>query len=145
MDTQTTVETVKKVADATVQNQDLITKLQNIMQPMADKIGQGAQFGWDTVVQQQIVWGWVHTFLTFSSLVSIFSLVLLFKKLNSIAKTKEIYYNDGYTAGMLFCVIGVVGLIVSVNYNAIEAITHLLNPNYYAIQFFVDLVSNNPN
>lgn len=38
-------------------NPETITKLQEIMSPVAQKIGEGAEFGWSVVIKQMYVEG----------------------------------------------------------------------------------------
>ncbi|MDE2102080.1 MAG: hypothetical protein KGL39_32845 [Patescibacteria group bacterium] len=118
---------------------ETVTAIQTVLAPVAEKIGQGAQFGWETVVRQQYVEATEGALdaigFTIALVVIIVVALKLWKKLDDscdgeIGQTLLIVLG-GLAAFLMLC--GVVDGIET-------AITHLLNPDYYALQFFIGLV-----
>ena len=105
-----------------------IDKLKEVFTPIADKIGQGAEFGWEIVVRQQIAYGIV---LIFVAIVGIIVIIAGYR----ISKILE---DEGLVLVTSFMVGGTMFITGS-----IYGILYLINPHYYAIQFFLNLVSGN--
>lgn len=115
---------------------DIIDKLQAIFTPVAEKIGEGAQFGWTAVVKQMYVYAALGVFWAIIGLIA-FSMALY------LLKWAKAHSED--TDGASYMVpffIGVAG-IIAFTIGASVAITHYLNPEYYAIQFFIGLATGN--
>lgn len=99
------------------------------MAEIATKIGQTAEWGWGVVLKQQVAYGIIGVF------VSIISLTLLIRFHKWVVR-EEAFNDDGGEALILvyfFLFVFFVG-------PAISAILHLFNPEFYAIQFFINLV-----
>lgn len=109
-------------------NQELITQIQTALAPVAEKIGQGATFGWETVMRQQIAYGVADLFVSAVALVGFIASLKLWK----LVKEDDDLYPLAIFASLfsvpIFLIFG------------IEGIFRLVNPNYYAIEFFMDLV-----
>ena len=108
-------------------NQELITQIQTALAPMSEKIGQGAAFGWETVVRQQVTFGIADLLVAGIALVLFSASVFLWKK--AIEEDLEpVVFFCSLILFSLFVINGVMGLM------------RLMNPNFYAIQFFLHLV-----
>ncbi len=113
-------------------NQETINQLKTIFEPIAQKIGQGAEFGWEVVVRQQIIIGIIGIVITILFAIMMYFLLKFFQKNKN---NEEI--GETATFHWLLSVIVVLSVIVM---SATQGILHLLNPSYYAIQFFLNLV-----
>ena len=121
-------------------NEETLTKLQEIFTPVAQKIGEGAQFGWEVVVMQQYVYAWLGVFwavIGIAGLVATFHFIRFacaHKLKNGHLGSEAEYWG---TFGAIF--LGVPSLVSFIG-GIHTAITHFLNPHYYAIEFFINLV-----
>ena len=107
-----------------------IDKLKEVFAPIAEKIGQGAEFGWQIVVKQQIGYGIMGLFLAIGGIVFI---IIGFKVYKDKIKINE---HDKDTVVYFLIIPGLATFILG----TIFGILHLFNPEYYAIQFFLGLV-----
>lgn len=121
-------------------NTETINQIKEIMQPVADKIGQGAEFGWSVVMRQQLVIavGGVVMFVVGCILAYIVYRLIKF----SIKKYNEAggRYSSWDLTGGLIGIFGGGTALVLIVAGLFESITHFINPAYYAIQFFIGLV-----
>ena len=119
---------------------ETIEQLKPLMTEVASKIGQTAEWGWGVVVKQQIAYGIVAVFL---ALIGLITLILTYKVYYKWLKKneKKIIENDygnpfyGFLVGLVMLGIG---MFIS---GTVNAILRLYNPEFYAIQFFINLVS----
>lgn len=123
-----TPETVKAISDA--------------FAPVAEKIGQGAQFGWEVVVRQQIVYGYIGVLWVIIGFIGLIALAVFqviawrnHKKEQEISK----YNDDWAVAGIVSLIFGGLAILGAIIGGATDAITHLINPGYYALDFFIHL------
>lgn len=119
----------------------VIDKLKEVMQPVADKIGQGAQFGWGVVLRQQYVTAYLGLFWMFVGVIGMLCFIALMRfAIKGYKKSSDYNSQDEYT--VLAIVSGIFTTICTIIAlsGATVAITHFLNPDYYAIKFFLDLV-----
>ncbi len=113
-----------------------IEQLKPIFEKVAEKIGQGAQYGWEIVLRQQISYGVVWT------LVAIISLISLRKIWKMVQKTKKGHeyewdeYGEGEIAVLISSTIILGGVFLV---SMIFGVLYLMNPGYYALKFFIDL------
>lgn len=120
-------------------SEDIITQLKEVMTPIALKIGEGAEFGWEVVMKQQ----YVEAVVAFSFLFFGIILLLLGYYLSVKTDWNSRDNNEGKTGvpAMVLLVIG--GIITFFAFLTVlfeSAIGKLINPEYYAIQFFINLV-----
>lgn len=113
-------------------NPETIDKIKEVLAPVAQKIGQGAEYGWAAVIKQQ--------YLTAS--LGLFWLIIGLISLGLLLKLK-VYEKCGYgddPAWVLLAIFGTLGSLSAIVAGGIFALTHFLNPDYYALQFFINLV-----
>jgi ABC-type polysaccharide/polyol phosphate export permease len=116
-----------------------IEKLKEVFAPIAEKIGQGAQYGWEIVIKQQYVTAYIGIFWAIIGLIAI---------ILSIIAIKYGSKHENELDGELMAVIIMISIILIISgttgiiAGSITAITHLINPDYYAIQFFLNLANN---
>lgn len=121
-------------------NEDIIVKLQEVFTPIAAKIGEGAEFGWEVIMKQQYVvaiLGVVQFMFGVLLAIGTYSFVRYAIKRN---KDNRGYYNDWTAVGIVVSTFGGVFAITSIMCGFYDAITHFINPEYYAIEFFINLV-----
>ena len=108
-----------------------IDKLKEVFQPIADKIGQGAQFGWEVVLRQQYIEAFMGLFY---GLIAVGALTVSFFWARKIMKESwdEISWIPFSIWTLAWIVLGLIGLETFIG--------HILNPQYYAIEFFIGLV-----
>jgi len=113
--------------------------VKTLMAAVGEKIGQGAEFGWDVVVRQQLAEGVARFVYAIGFLVVSLFMVSLSAKLWKKNAEPDRHY-DGYDiGGTISGVAATVFLAVALGMIA-SGVMHLINPEFYAIQFFVDLV-----
>lgn len=123
---------------------ELITKLQEVFAPVAAKIGTGAEYGWMVVMKQQYVWAWLGVFWAIVGVVSMGVSLLIIKTLyNNEKKHGSMSDSEGIVILLVICLVAIVASVIMMITGSITAITHFLNPDYYAIKFFLDLVNTN--
>ena len=113
-------------------NQEIIKQIQDIFTPIAEKIGQGAGFGWEVVLKQQYIDGFLFLFFGVIGLVVFISLLIYIIK----AKDKDSWYEDAIFGAIIILIL----LFVFGSLFSVIGIKHLFNPEYYAIEFFINLV-----
>lgn len=121
-------------------NPETINAIKEALTPIAEKIGQGAEFGWEVVLRQQIVEAWLGVFAVVLSVVCAIALIK-FQLYAERKKEKSGSYGPsdwellqiitGISGAMIFPIVIIAG--------GYQAITHFLNPAYYALEFFIQL------
>lgn len=111
-------------------NPETIEKIKEVLAPVALKIGEGAEFGWGVILKQQYV-NAVSGF--FWGIVGSVGFVLF---LGWFIKKDKSYWEMAWFGSSLV----LVGLFLMGMCGFQVAITHLINPEYYALRFFIDLV-----
>lgn len=113
---------------------ETITAIQQALVPVAEKIGQTAEWGWAVVVRQMYVEAWIGVLQAAVSLIA--AIVIVFVGIHFNKKAGS--YSKGIPlVGSLVFAFMAVGLGLE---SATTAITHFINPEFYAIQFFIGLV-----
>jgi|SRR5581483_6776945 len=121
---------------------DTVKAIQQALQPVADKIGQGAQYGWAIVVKQQYIEG-VTSLITFALWLVVLTIAggFLFRGLTKYDWERDAggKYAVYFIAGGITFVIVFLGIIIADPFT--WGLKHLLNPDYYALQFFISLAN----
>ena len=111
---------------------ETIKAIQTALQPIADKIGPGVEFGWATVLRQQYVIACEGIFTSIMGIIAIYIAMRVYK---AIIGDDELI-NHPETMFVLFILIpGCIAFFAGI----VIAITHFINPDYYALQFFISL------
>ncbi len=112
---------------------ETITKLQEVFAPIAAKIGQGAEFGWEVVMRQQIVVASMGIVWAIFGLVG----VLFFKRFigGALQRFKDTEEPFSFFALAALLIVSIVFIVQGIS----DAITHFINPAYYALDFFIHL------
>ena len=113
-------------------NPEVIDKIKEVMAPVADKIGQGAEFGWEVVMRQQYVYaveGAFYAILGFVGCIVVWKFV------------RGVYIRGRWDdAAIMVSVFGGGLSIIAFLVGSEVAISRFINPSYYALQFFIGLV-----
>jgi len=121
---------------------ETVSAIQKALEPIAAKIGQGAQFGWETVVYQQYLSGLTHLMVAgFSSIAVVIGIVMIVTAVR-MPKTKNWQDDTVFTdaaASMLLAGICLQMAWVVVIGTLSQGILMMLNPAYYALDFFIHL------
>lgn len=120
-------------------NQSTIDAISKAFAPIATKIGEGATFGWITVVKQQYISGVVSYVYAAICLIVLIALIIGLVKLIKCINKEE---GDCGEASIMCSIFGIaigVGLIVAFILNLTNGVQQTLNPDYYALQFFITL------
>ena len=115
-------------------NEQTITQLKEFFTPVAEKVGEGAEFGWEVVMKQQYV---VATLGLAWVLLGLIGLFITYKIV------KKILASDVYDPKFPATIIGLAGgflCLIAIIEGGYDAITHFINPEFYAIEFFIGLV-----
>jgi len=121
-----------------------IEKLTPMFQSIAEKIGEGANFGWEVVLKQQMAIGFQ---LILINIVGIIMSIIFFKLILKYGiKAYKHYKEDGDEGLQFSCLVGsaILGIPLFIfTCNCIihlsNGIMHLINPAYYALEFFINL------
>lgn len=113
--------------------EQIYTDVKTLLAQMSEKIGQGAEYGWGVVLKQQYVVA-VQGLLWFvGGIIGLFLAKHFFK----VIKGDDELVEHPEMIGVFFVFAGSVAAIIS---GLNLAITHFINPDYYALQFFIGLV-----
>jgi len=113
-----------------------IDKLKEVFEPIAEKIGQGAQFGWEVVMKQQYIVAVSDFIVLACCVVAIFiAKWLITQGQKSREDSRWNNYEFWYFGGIILLIVSAV-LIPLCLY---DGIAHLINPEYYALDFFINL------
>lgn len=110
-----------------------IKAIQDALAPIADKIGQGATYTWTVVLKQQYVVAISDFF--FSAFFLVLTIIFGFIAYKSGKKIDEY---DGVGMVSWFSIFTILSLIVTAT-SLYDAIAHLINPGYYALDYFINL------
>ncbi len=114
---------------------ETLRAIQTALAPIAAKIGEGASYGWGVVLRQQMVVA-VGDFI----IVGISLIVIIAAVVAGIIAYKTKPYEDARTVLSMFSFFGIVAGLMVLGFAGYDGIAHLVNPDYYALQFFIDLV-----
>lgn len=112
-----------------------------LLEGVSAKIGEGAEYAWTAVVTQQYAIG-------ISNLIwSLFGIgvAVLFSVISYRCWKKQLTITDRYDSGG-WGALGVFTLFISVGCTAIafacitSGVMHIINPHYYALEFFINMV-----
>lgn len=116
-----------------------VEAIKTALVPVAEKIGQGAQFGWEVVMKQQYAEGLAGTVLG-SLAVLVFTVIYFFVWKNALERDKYGDYDgDMLGAGVMTTILSMI-LFIPICFWLYTSILHLINPAYYALDFFIHLV-----
>lgn len=118
-------------------NAETITAIQTALAPVAEKIGQGAEYVWTTVVTQQYVIG--ISLLIWAGFTMLGALATGFftRKCLQLAKQEGSY--SGWEIPAIFLGIATMVLPIIAVVCLTNGVMHLINPGYYALEFFITL------
>ena len=112
-------------------NQNIIEQLKEVFTPIALKIGEGAEFGWEVALRQQYIQAIVMTVWSIGALIALIFAWKWGKKILDDHWDEVAWFPLSLWVIVWIFVFGI----------GIETtITHLLNPEFYAIEFFISLV-----
>ena len=117
--------------------------LKILLEGVSLKVGEGAEYAWATVVKQQYTIGvsdliWASLFIAVGIALATFA-VLCAKQANTDRRDVDAYFGGMIAFGLfaIFSTICGFGFLTS-------GVMHIINPDYYAIEFFVNLVKTHP-
>ena len=120
---------------------DIIDKLTPLLEKVSVKMGEGGQFAWHVVMKQMYVEAVIGLIQFISGLVIAFAIYKITKFLMKKRQEADTYDKEGYEIAV--CIIGLIGGVASVlliSFGIYNAVTHFINPEFYAIEFFINLV-----
>jgi hypothetical protein len=118
---------------------EIINKLQEVFAPVAAKIGEGAAYGWEIVVRQQFVEGIIALLLFLAAVLLVGTAVTLAliidwdNDTNSKESVKAVFMVISGICGFFVSFMSLLELFVG------GGIGKLINPEYYALEFFITL------
>jgi hypothetical protein len=116
---------------------DTVKAIQDALAPVAAKIGEGAQYGWEVVIRQQIITAYVDFIWTAASILG--CAVCLSLTIYFVRKKREGGYLSDWEIGIGLFAILTFACALWVFIELTDGVQHLFNPDYYALQFFIDL------
>ena len=113
-------------------NKEIIDEIKPLMADVANKIGETAEWSWEVILRQQIANGIVYIILTIVSFIVF---------LIAIKKLKESWNIIDDDPGLIIPLIFLATIpFASAIIFLILAVLYLVNPEYYALQFFINLI-----
>lgn len=119
-------------------NTETVNAIKDALAPIAAKIGQGAEYGWDVVVRQQYINGVLN--IAYSIMGLVYLLVYIPYLFRAIKRDKESEMFPIMVGGVIG-IFALLALIIDLG----NGVQHLLNPAYYALDFFTHLGSGSMN
>lgn len=120
-------------------NPETIEKLKEVFAPIALKIGEGAEYGWTVIIKQQYV------LAVGSAIIALISAVVMGVGIWLIRRGLKYQADSHYDSTkevMTAIGIGITALgTVVLGFSSFDVIARLINPDYYAIQFLMQMVS----
>lgn len=117
--------------------------LKALLAGVSEKIGEGAGYAWEIVVHQQVAIGiskliWASLFL-----IPIVCLILLiFAAYKQASKKTEADEAEGWVVLMIILTGAISGLLIWMFSFLSEGVMYIINPQYYAIEFFINAVKS---
>lgn len=118
-------------------NTETIKQISAVFQPVAEKIGQGAQYGWEVVLKQQYVYGIENLVAAISGI--ILAIITTNLVIKSIKKANGDPDSPWFACAVGGGLLGAIIIISMIGIGTTQAIGHLINPAYYALDFFIQL------
>lgn len=115
-----------------------IEQLKPLFEKVAEKIGQGAEFGWAVIMKQQYVVAVLGLGTAIMGLVLAYIVYKICKK--SIQECEKDEYSGWSMIGVAAGVAGGILSLFMIMQGSYDAITHFVNPEYYALEFFIQQV-----
>ena len=117
---------------------ETIDKLEEVFAPVAERIGQGAEFGYSVVLRQQYVSGVLGAV---AFLIGLVVLVVIRKYAvpRMVRLSGQDRHSDWRFGARVLSIVGTIVCTTVMIAGLVNAITHFLNPHYYAIAFFMNL------
>ena len=119
-----------KIEDITL----LKEELKPIFADVANKIGEGTEWGWEIIMKQM----YVHAIGYFIAVA--LSIPLMFVCVWLIRKDLKDWETDGITAGAS---LGLFGCFIALGVCLFYGVAHIINPEFYALNYLLDLVRPN--
>ena len=113
-----------------------IEQIKVALTPVAEKIGQGAQYGWEAVIKQQYVFA-VQYCIAALMLFICAGVAVGFARY-FYGRYKENQYQDWAFGVGLMTVLAIITTAIGLAYIG-SAAGRFLNPPYYALEFFIQL------
>ncbi len=116
-----------------------IDSLKELLTPVAQKIGETAEWGWGVVIKQM----YVEAAMGGATLIlGIITSIITYKiiKWCLAEEEKSQYSNDYHTGAVAVGILGGGFSLFLIVCGFEKLITHIINPEFYAIQFFIGLV-----
>ena len=112
---------------------EAIDRLLEALEPVAEKLGQGAEFLWRTIVNQAIVDGITFTFVGVVLFVATF--ILATKVVPYLIDRDGGWYGMAIAASVVAFGVGIAALSFT-----LDGMRHLINPEFYAVRELLDAV-----
>lgn len=116
---------------------ETINQIKELLAPIGEKIGQGAEFGWQILVKQQIVEAYTSLLVLVLGIILTIFTVHLAKKSDWRSDSPP-GWNEMISA--ICGIIGLIALLIGLIYFLSVGIGQIVNLEFYAIKFFIGLV-----
>lgn len=125
-----------------------VSAIKEAMIPVAEKIGNGAEYVWVVLVKQMFVQGFGWAVAGIAAMVlCLVAVKLVFWSYEVgkplVDKQTDSYYSTKGNGYMAICVISTIASVVLFGLASVFAyfaIAHFINPDFYAIKFLIDAV-----
>lgn len=127
-------------------NTETINAIKEALIPVAEKMGQGAEYAWGVVVRQQYVEGVAMLVAAVLLVFAAFAGMWLIRKALAMPKVVK-RWSETKEMGDLATFCMMIGSCLQMVWIPVMLLTvygvmQLLNPEYYALEFFMDLVKS---
>ena len=120
----------------------LVEQLKPMFEKVAEKIGTGAEFGWEVILRQQFAYGIANVMLAIAFMIGLYFLIKILKyclKMKKSLAEQGNHYNDwgiGVGVSAIVSFFLSFGIVVSLY----EAILRLYNPAFYVLEFLMGII-----
>lgn len=116
---------------------ETINQVKELLAPIALKIGQTAEWGWGVVLKQQYVVAVLGIAQVIMGLILAYIVYVVTKLMWQLQSKDE--DSAWGILGVFLPLLGIIFVSVLIVGGGYDAITHFINPDYYAIDFFIHL------
>lgn len=116
---------------------DTINAVKEALLPVAEKMGQGAEYGWEIIVKGQIAEGWAMLFLGIITSIGAVIFALSIRKF--ALHFNEVSDGASIVLGAVFGTVFTLGMLAIAVDNIYNGLFHLLAPEYKALEFLLSL------
>lgn len=125
-------------------NPDTINAIKEALAPVAEKIGQGAEYAWEIVVRQQAIEGIAYLLSSVFCFFIGINGIYIARRGYLMPRIRKYSWDDGESVSDLAGFLMTMGIVLQLSwvlgmFFLSNGVLHLLSPEFYALDFFIGL------